>query len=450
MISFPGKYDCTRLRLPGGSLLFLTLAALFFCSFARAQSPLPPSYPEVARLGPSSYCNPYFGFRLSLPAELRSETMHMPVQQRDHHILLAWHLIKLDRSADVLISAFNDRSIDPVRRAAKARINEAHKHGLRASGPGTLRVNERELLTVHVVDAAIGGPGSESSFYFQSTGYLIHIAVLSHEPELIAALEKAIGHMDFMEPGEEACRVSAPAAMANSSVALTSPSAERIYYGPALPTDLVDATLQQSLGESVPAGQFADGVFSNPALGLQIALPQGWQPLAAGDANRITELMRDPLTDPESWDRRRALFRSCARALFAAYDPGRELMPEVHPSFAIVALPRGCVPDLAPPEQLEDTTAMQEFAAVLLRSTGALLLERAKVRSDPSGRIVFHLDGTLPYYRPGERLARRLSLRLSSMASGPWVLLVYSVTEAPAAQRELESRIVIGNPSPAE
>jgi hypothetical protein len=443
MISFPGKDDCTRLRLPGGSLLRIALAAVVSCALAQAQSSLPPSYPEVARLGPSSYCNPYFGFRLSLPAELRSETMHMPVQQRDHHILLAWHLIKLDRNGDVLISAFSDRSSDPVRRAAKARIDEAHKHGLRASGPGTLRVNERELLTVHVVDQQIGGLGSESSFYFPSVGYVIHIAVLSHDPELIAALEKAIGHMDFMEPGAEACRVTVPAAMA-------SPPAERIYYGPALPTDLVDATMQQSLGESVPAGQFSDGVFNDPALGIQIALPLGWQSLAAGDANRITELMRDPLTDPESWDRRRALFRSCARPLFAAYDPGRELMPEVHPSFAIVALPRGCVPDLAPPEHLEDTAVMQEFADVLVRSTGALLLRRAKVRGDPSGHIVFHLDGTLPYNRPGERLSRRLSLRVSTTASGPWLLLVYSVTEAPAAQRELESRIVIGNPSPAE
>jgi hypothetical protein len=37
-------------------------------------------------------------------------------------------------------------------------------------------------------------------------------------------------------------------------------------------------------------------------------------------------------------------------------------------------------------------------------------------------------------------------LRVSTAASGPWLIFVYSVTGTPSAQRDLESRITIGFP----
>jgi hypothetical protein len=455
------KFDCTRilLWLLAGSqkLARLAIPAAFLCALVQAQEQPRPIYPEVGRLGHSSYCSPFFGFRLQWPGEFKSDPIYLPVQPHDQHMLLALHLHRLDRTGELFISAFegNAKAVEPARKAAKEHIQEAHKQGRHATGPGTLRLDDRELLTVHI-NSDVSGPGSESSFFFFDGGYVLHIAIFSHEPELISAIEKSVAHMDFMEPGGEACRVSVPAAMAKaappSSAAagqLTGPPPERLYYGPALPTELVDATLQQSLGNSVPAGQFAEGLFTDPALGIRVGVPKGWEPLDLGDVNRVTEVMRDPVTDAESWDRRRALFRSCSRALFAAHDPHRELLTGVHPSFVLVAMPLGCIPDLTPPDRLGDVAADYEFASLLLRSTGAMLLERGKIR-DADGRIVFNLDGALPYNAPGERLARRLSLRLSATTNGPWLLLVYSVTEAPSDQRELESGIVIGNPSPAE
>ena len=196
--------------------------------------------------------------------------------------------------------------------------------------------------------------------------------------------------------------------------------------------------------------------------------------------------MRDPAQDGESTDRRRALFRACSRVLFAAADPHTELtvpssatrpptilyptasagdlsadpLSHLHPVLVIAAMPQGCVPDLVLPTTLEDHSASEEFATLLLRSLGAQLLERSYVyfageaesTTDPSPqpsaasprRLIVRLDGTLPYQLPGERLARRLSLRVSATASGPWLIFVYSVAASSAAQREVESRISIG------
>ena len=82
---------------------------------------------------------------------------------------------------------------------------------------------------------------------------------------------------------------------------------------------------------------------------MRAVLPRGWQALPRDQADRVTELMRDPMDDPEVSDRRRALFRACSRVLFAAADPATELIPDMHPALVIVAMPQGCVPDMVPP-----------------------------------------------------------------------------------------------------
>ena len=118
MLRFPGKFDCTRIRPQSEKRLLLEsrpvslrhaparnwlICLCLFCSVASAQP-----YPEVAWLAPSSYCNPYFGFRLTLPPELKSEPIFLPVESNRHHMLLALRLWRLDRYADLLISAFED------------------------------------------------------------------------------------------------------------------------------------------------------------------------------------------------------------------------------------------------------------------------------------------------------------------------------------------------------
>ena len=173
-------------------------------------------------------------------------------------------------------------------------------------------------------------------------------------------------------------------------------------------------------------------------------LPRGWQALPSDQADRVTELMRDPLDDPGVSDRRRALFRACSRVLFVAADPATELITDVHPALAIVAAPQGCVPDMAPPTALDDPAAAANFATVLVRTLGVPLLRRANPERRAEGSLTFNLDGTLPYQLPGEKLSRRLGLRVAATPSGPWLILVFSVTPTPALQRDLDAHITIG------
>jgi len=441
MQMIPGKLDCTRIRRPNRSLILQFLCvALFLCvsptvasCSARSGEGASQKYPELARLGISSYCTPYFGFRLTLPGGFKPERIHLPVQPPGRHMLLALHLQRLDRSADLFISAFEDNSKDPAQLAAKVRVQQARHGDLIATGPNKVSIHGRAFHRLHIVGDAKAG--DETSFYFDQRGYVVHFAVFSHEPDLASAVAASIERLEFFEPG-----ASCPAAASSD---------ERVFYGPALPTDLVDATIRANPGTAIPSGEFAGRTFHSPALGVRVDLPPRFQPLPLAEAYRVTELMRDPTDDPDSSDRRRVLFRACSRVLFAAADPQMEITSEVHPGLAVVALPKGCVPDLLPPASADERDAAAEFATMMARTLGVTLATRGHVRAH-RGAITSSLDGTLPYHVRDEPLSRRASLRVSATANGDWIILVYTVAPSPAAEHEIESHILLSTPRPAK
>jgi hypothetical protein len=435
MQTIPGKLDCTRINLRRPSLFaqivlivtFLAASSLLLAAQTAALS----QYPELARLGPSSYCNPFFGFRLAFPAELKAERIHLPVQPSGSHMLLALHLTRLDRPVEFFITAFEDSTNDPAALAAKARAHSLPRD-MRVFGPAKVSAHGHTLYRIHILDNSLASAG-ETSYYLSERGYVIRLAVFSHDYEMSKAVESAVEHLKFAEPTEAACAASS--------------NEERIFYGPALPTELVESTILAMPGASVPPGEFSGRSFNAPPLGVRVDLPSGWQPLPIDQAFRVIELMRDPTADPESTDRRRNLFRACARTLFAASDPRQEITSEVHPGLAVVAMPQGCVPDLIPPTSAEDHDAAGEFATVMARSLGVTLVSKLRIRTNAQGLIGSHLDGALPYHVPGEPLARRISLRVSAIANGDWIILIYSVAPSPAAEREIESHIHFTTPA---
>jgi hypothetical protein len=443
MQTMPGKLDCTRSRSFLCSAFrriheFVTFFCLL-CAPALAQ-PATPKYPEVAWLGSSGYCNPYFGFRLQLPPALKFRPMYLPVEQPGRHMLLALEVQRLDRFAELYLSSFSDSMSSPSHLAAKTRVRQARANGRSTTGPSQFLVQGHQFQRLQIAGDPLG-KGDESSYYFDLRGHVLHVAIFSHQPELASALASAVEHMEFVE----SC--SADSHPPQSSDEGSDP---RLYYGPALPTDLVDSTLLQAPGRTVPPGEFSHGTFSDPALGVRFTMPPGWKPIPADEADNLTALMRDPLADRESSDRRRALFRACSRVIVAASDSATELTTGLHPALAIAAMPQGCVPDLQFPRSAADRVAAEEFATIMLRSAGVPLLSRIRVHASPGGRVIADFDGMLPYQSPGERLARRLSLRLSVSASGPWLIFVYSVAGSPAELRDIDSSVLLGEPTPAQ
>jgi len=479
MQTIPGKLDCTRsgprpCAAATQIFLFVTILCIFSSAVLAQPSappaPNPSSYPEVAWRTPTSYCNPYFGFRIQLPAQLKSEPIYLPVHSPAHsnaapssdvtsqaipsqalqsqpsHMLLATRVQRVDRDARIFISAVEDSSDDSAHQAARERVHVAHERGLVTSGPNTLSIHDHPLFRLRI-SGDPEAPGDESSYLLSLRGHVIHVAIFSHDPDLASSIDSAIERMEFFEPHSSACTgADAPPAPPDAATPKPSTPTARLYFGPALPTELVESTIKASPGSSIPDGKFARGNFASPELGLRVALPPGWQPLPNEEAYHVTELMRDPISDPSLADRRRALFHACSRVIFTAHAPRTELTTLVHPTLAIAAMPAGCVPDLVMPAATADREELKDFATLLLRSLGVLQMTRASIRRTPSSRLIFTLDGSLPYQVPGELLARRLSLRVSATTSGPWLLFIYSVTATPSAQRELESRIGITSP----
>jgi hypothetical protein len=398
-----------------------------------------------------------------MPDKFTVESIHLPVQQHGRHMLLAVHVQHLYRTADLFISAYEGTSENPALQAAKERYHQARDNHYHTSGAGPVSFHDHTFYRLRV-DNDLQAPGDESSFFLTLRGYVLHFALFSVDHTLAAMIESAIEHIQFNEPGDSACTiptqptptVAAMAAQASdnafpaqpdkpSAAPTADPPPEHLYYGPALPTDLVESTLRDTPGSSVPSGHFSRGTFVEPALGLRVVLPSGWSEMPNSEAYRVTDLMRDPTTDTEVADRRRSLFRACSRVIFTATDPETELISQVHPSLAVVAMPQGCIPDLILPAALGDKAADEEFATVLVRSLGVLLLGRGSVRTAPDGHLTVNLDGTLPYQLPGEMLSRRLGLRVTASASGPWLVFVYAVAPNPAALHELESHVTISS-----
>jgi hypothetical protein len=425
MQKYPGKLDCTRIGhcrcTRGAQILLLVLA---FAAPSRAQA-VP--YPEIARLGSSSYCNPFFGFRMAMPSEMRLARYHLPVQPPGKHLLLAVSLSRLDRAADFYISAFEDRSPEAAHMAARVRLRQLYRAGANATAPAPLLIAGHKLFRVHAEgDAATG---DESSYYLDARGWVVRFEIHAQQHGLEPDIAAAIEHLSFFDP-------AAPAAECTS---------DPVYYGPALPTALVEETIERHPGERVPAGEFLRGTFQAPALGLQVQIPQRWRLLTREESEKLPELLAEPQPN-----RRHELLRACSRVLFGAIDPLVEPVSGVHPSLEAMAMPRGCVPDLVPPAPDAGREGATDFADVLLQSLGFKLSEQWRVHAAPGA---YGLDGFLPYHVPEEALARRLHLRVSVLPAGEHLLLFYSVTTSQIEQRSLEAGISVaagaGTPSEA-
>ena len=379
-------------------------------------------YPEVGRLGEAAYCNPFFGFRLPLPAEMKMRRLHLPVQPAGRHVLLALRYSRLDRPAEFFISAFPDATPQAAKLAAAV-----HRQELSKVAPSSPELREVSLAghSVQRLRAALNArDGNELDFYFETRGWVVRLEIHTLDREMEDALAAQVAKLSFFADASDA----ADAGCAEAP----------LYYGPGLPTSLVDERIAQHPGSTVPAGEFRDGVFSAPFLGLRVTLPARWQTLSEAERERLPEL----LAEPEK-NRRHDLLRACSRVLFGAYDPLVEPVSGVHPALAVSAMPLGCVPGLVPPAPTAQPEVLYDFGHALLDSMGLGAIGEWKMRPE---RGAYSLAGAMPYRVPGEPLSRRLTLRVSAIPRGDSLLLIYSVTTSPSGQRALNEHISLAAP----
>lgn len=435
----PAKVDCTRIPRVSctGRRGILVLALVWFAvELAAAQAPPgvahpappqnvpesapamradPAKYPEIGRLQEGSYCNPFFGFRISLPLGLKLRRLHLPVQPASRHMLLALRYSHLDRPAEMYVTAFPDATPGAARLAAAAHRQELQQKGASGGELSEITVGGRMLQRLR---AAINArDGNELNFYLESRGWVVRFEIHTLDRELEAALAAQVDRVEFAgKDGVESFCADGP-----------------LYYGPALPTELVAERIAQPPQRTVPEGEFQERTFTAPYLGLRVMLPERWQVLSPAERERLPEL----LAEPEK-NRRHELLRACSRVLFGAYDPLVEPVSGVHPALAVSAMPLGCVPGLIPPSPSAAPEILYDFGHALLDGLGLGAAGEWKMRP-ASGS--YSLYGAIPYRVPGEAMARRLTVRVSAAVRGEHLLLFYAVTTSPAGQRELDNHI---------
>jgi len=434
---------------------FLPPALLLLCSALAVAQELPiqpqvlsapsggsvttPMYPEQGFLSPSRYTSACFGFSIDLPAGAPLRRLHARILPSGDHYLLALEFGGADRTTRIVIRARREKG-DGAEQAARSLAAElrkqemgwagAERHKLgpmpawRAENGGSSYVFEHAVLWY--LDLPGCTPGSR---------YLLEIATDSTDPAFDAKLRKAVESVQFFS-AKVGIADDLPAAAREEAGADAAP-----YTGPALPTDLVDQTIAAGPARKIDAGEWKDNTYSNAAVGVTFDVPAGFRVLPVGEGARVLALAQELSPSGRMPDRRHDLWLACSRTLVVVEDVEHPLANDVFPAAVLTVTRRDCIPDLRPPEDLNDHEAVESFTDLLVRSTEMIGLQKglAGVRV---GRKIIALEGTVPFRREGEALARRLSMRLTASSVGnDYLLTFFAVAENDAELRKLEAAV---------
>ena len=412
---------------------------------AAAQSTQPGTaarlYPESGFLSLERYTSACFGFSIDLPGGQPMRMLHTRIPASGEHWLLAVELGGADRVTRVQIRARRERG-DSAKPAAQAYAAELNTHS-----PGWGRVVRDQLGPLSAWRFENGG----SSYVFHhavlwfvdlpgctpDSRYLLEFSTDSADPDFDARLQKAMEAMQMFTPKTKDA-VGLMAAARQQAGADASP-----YDGGALPSDLVDESIAAKPGRRIDPGEWKGNHYSNTAVGIRFDAPEGFQVLDVDEASRILALAQDLTLGRSLPDRRHELWRACSRTLAVVEDSEHSIAPGVAPAAVLVLTRRDCMPDLKPPENMNDHEAVQTFTELLLRATEITEMHKGFMREHGARRL-FALEGSAAFKREGEALASRFSMRLTATLVGDdYLLTIFAVAENDEGLRRLEERVGI-------
>jgi hypothetical protein len=173
------------------------------------------------------------------------------------------------------------------------------------------------------------------------------------------------------------------------------------YHGPTVPTAWVSAALLKKPGLEIPPGEMSGGVYRNPTLGVQYALPAGWQVLPANNSG-------DP---PADGDARREFdfLHACSRTLLRAAEPASAASGH-RSMISLRALDPVCLAMPMPATQ-RDTRVAEEVGADLEARQ-----EFGRIASDYmvtlNGQLFIVFQGTINAPEATDNLAQRMAEEL--------------------------------------
>jgi hypothetical protein len=347
--------------------------------------------PEDGYLSTDSYTSEFFGFTLDLPITTDGHRITIPVMLEKQHALLAIGFEQEHRFGTLTITAeesppelewYEDQQPEECNDSTGPAPRRRHQIPGGMLQYGSFYANVRHWRNNHT-----------QHYWARIKNYIIRIAVDSNDKEFLQKSKLAVMEAQFY------CAQNNGKLTTNEGK-VVAPKGEP-YEGPTVPTWRADAAIKDKPGLDIPAGVVSEGVYRNPALGLQYELPKGWDILQ-------TEMSGDPPQEARQL-REYELLHACSRTLLGAvqHDSSAAGHQDPKPLIILRALDPTCL-SMRIPTSVEDKKIADEIAAAL-----ELFAEFGEIRSNELASlgdrlfVVFH--GTIGWHAPDEVLSRRMS-----------------------------------------
>jgi hypothetical protein len=254
-----------------------------------------------------------------------------------------------------------------------------------------------------------------AQYWTNINNYVVKVVIGTNDKNFLAQAKKSMSAVTFYCPQEDG---SLQTKDGKPVTVVGKP-----YQGPTVPTFRVNKALKAQPAKDIPLGEVSGGVYRNPDIGLQYAVPEGWM---------VVPTRNDPL--PDDAPREDQFLRACSQTLLrVARQPGAGKGFRDGPMIILRALDYNCL-SMRTAVSLNDKRGLDETAASMeeMGQFGKIDTDQLKTISDHLF-MVFH--GTYTADSRGEDLSQRMSQRIYATLYNK-LLLVWSLMAPTSSELE--------------
>jgi len=406
----------------------LWLVTLALCARAGVCAGAGGAYPESGYLSQARYTNAFFGFAINIPPTSKVIPLGAALEESGNYRLLSVEMLNIGRPTDLTITAHKSADVDGKTAAHEVAELLRKKQERAVWGPKVRMMGGHKFYEIAVA-SSFQNPYMENAYFTAMKGYVVIIRVRSLDDDYVKVLTKAIEKIEFFEP-------SLAGEMAGNGA--------RPYYGPALPTDLVDAKLADPPSAKIDGGTLEGNIYKNNEIGFAYELPGGWKIDKNGNDKLDNLLLRGEDRTPGDL-RMHQFWNACSKVLVRVNDPRKTMVSLLHPMVIVEAFDTACLPELPFPSDRKDAVGAVEFANLFAGLSQMPGIRKADV-GDINGRTFIELRGVISFEKEKDPLVRRLSNAAFVMRHKHYLLVWYMLAENDADLRAIreESKVVFG------
>ena len=381
--------------------------------FPDPKSPPPleePILPEAGFLSNTHYTSQFFGFSLELPLTVQGHEILLAVMPEREHALLSLQFENGQQNGYITITARDPKpglDLKTPEQQQEAEMRIWAQNGGPMALPPQFPLPEYMLRHGRWYYSLRHKGGIFAAQYWTAiNNYIVKVVIGTNDKDFLARAKKAMSDVRFYCPLDDGTLVTEK----GKPVQIVGEP----YQGPTVPTFRVNQAIKQQPGKDIPQGEIKDGVYRNSNIGLQYALPKGWQALPPERG--------DP---PDDASREYQFLHACSQTLVRAAPQTTAAKNQGGgPIIVLRALDYNCL-SMRTAVTLHDKRGLDETAATLER-----MGEFGQIDTDLAKTISNHLfmvfNGTYGSDPRGEDLSQRLSQTIYATRFNK-LLLVWSL-----------------------